>query len=223
MYNSQITINNQSMMENIQSSGAPTAPSATEDYTHEAPVNQNHIFESKISRSLSLDSSTSSMSSTSTSIMVPFVPVHEMVTSSPNSYMPSMHHIKDENSISRSNSATSSDLFFPGELGHKGKEDKLPLHGGLKNPIWVPPYICTHQGNNGEMCYMCRKDTDSSLEKQEQRPDFTVLNVYGPRAPTKKCKCGIITTLTTCFSVFVTVFIVIFVLYDCVFKVHDRM
>ncbi|CAL4233250.1 unnamed protein product [Meganyctiphanes norvegica] len=223
MHTSEITINNQSMVENTQSRSAPTATSAIENYTHKTLVNQTHIVVSKYSRSLSIDSSIPAMPSMNTRIMVPFAPVHEMVTSSSNSYFPSMQQITEENSISRSNSGTSSDLFFPGDLGHKGKEDKLPLHGGLKNPIWVPPYSCTHQGTNGEMCYMCRKDTDCSLEKREQRPDFTVLNVYGPRAPTKKCKCGIITTLTTCFSVFVTVFIVIFVLYDCVFAVHDRM
>ncbi|CAL4233132.1 unnamed protein product [Meganyctiphanes norvegica] len=222
MHTSHITINNQKM-ENSPSSGTPADHAVNEDYRNTAPVNLNQIFVSRISRSLSLDSSIPVMPSLDTSTMVPFAPVYEMVTSSSKSTMPSMQQITEEKSISRSNSGASSDLYFPGDLGHKGKEDKLPLHGGLNNPIWVPPYICTHQGTNGEMCYVCKKDTDSSLEKRKQRPDFTVLNVYGPRAPPKKCKCGTITTLTTCFSVFALVFIVTFVLYDCVFKVHDRM
>ncbi|CAL4081196.1 unnamed protein product [Meganyctiphanes norvegica] len=220
MYISHIIINKQSVEKNTQTNGIPTDHAATEK--HSTPVNHIQTPVSKLSKTLSLDSSIPVMPSMNMSTVVPFVPVHEMVTSSSKSYMPSAPHITEEKSNSRSNSDDSCDLSFPDDLGHIGKEDKLPIHGGLKNPIWVPPYICTHQGNNGEMCYVC-KDTDTSLKRPEHRPDFTVLNIYGPRTPAKKCKCGTITSLTTCFSVFFLVFIVAFVVYDNVSSVHNRM
>ncbi|CAL4081198.1 unnamed protein product [Meganyctiphanes norvegica] len=214
MYVTHITINNQSMEKSSKASGTPTDQAATEDHRHRALENHIHTPVSKNSRTLSLDSSIP---------VTPFVPVHGMVTLSSKNYMPSTQQITEEKSISRTNSGASSDLNFPGDLGHKGKEDKLLLHGGLNKPIMVPTYICTHQGTNGEMCYVCRKDTDTGLEKPEHKPDFTVLNVYGPRTPAKKCKCGTITSLTTCFSVLALVCIVAFVTYDNVISVHNRM
>ncbi|CAL4108343.1 unnamed protein product, partial [Meganyctiphanes norvegica] len=140
------------------------------------------------------------MPSINTSTIVPISRVCKMGISSPRIYIPWTQQIDEEKSTSRKNSGASSDLYFPGDLGYNGKEDKLPLRGGLKDPIWVTPRICNHQGTNGEMCYLCR-DVDNDLERPECRPDFTVQNVYGTRKPAKKkCKCGTITILTICYS-----------------------
>ncbi|CAL4098594.1 unnamed protein product [Meganyctiphanes norvegica] len=231
MHASHITISHQTEVSSTQSSDTPTTHGTTEAYTPKPSVNQNQIFVSKVSRVLSLDSSIPTLPSMNTSSVMPFVPVHNVVTSSSKSYMPSTQQIEEEKSISRKSSGASSDLYFPGDLGHNGKEDKLPLRSGLKDPIWVTPRICTHQGINGEMCFMCRKDLCNGSEKPECRPDFTVLNVYGTRRPAKKkCRCGTTTTLTVCFSVFVLTFILAFVIYnECVLKrtspiiVHYKM
>ena len=167
MYTSNITIN--SPRENhIQSTSRPTSRGTTKG-TQQVPVNINPIFVSKVSRTLSLDSSIPAMPSTMSCNILTFVPVHGEVVSSSKSYIPSTQKIVEEKSISRkssgASSTASSDLYFPGDLGHNGKEDKLPLRGvGLKNPIWVTPTICTHQGNNGEMCYMCRVSDRSVFE-----------------------------------------------------------
>ncbi|CAL4132962.1 unnamed protein product, partial [Meganyctiphanes norvegica] len=99
MHASQITVNNQSVVEN--SSGTPTGHVATEDYRNRAPVNLNQIFVSRISRTLSLDSSIPVMPSMNKSDKVSFVP------------MSSVQQITKKKSISRLNSGASKDLYFP--------------------------------------------------------------------------------------------------------------
>ncbi|CAL4106845.1 unnamed protein product [Meganyctiphanes norvegica] len=86
-----------------------------------------------------------------------------------------------------------------------------------KDPVLVPPYLCTHQGTNGQMCIVCKKDGEENVKRQDRKPDFTMNMNGSPHRPAKRCKCRTITILTTCLSLFVIVLIMSFVIYDEVY------